>query len=287
MNTRQNNSESLLSTLASITVPLIQLVAVSSLTFSEQVKSANVFVNTDILPLVNISIILVILGLIGALSTLEKQVVFPGNQPGIFSRVFTYLLFKIGIVLPAAQGFSLKERLSVRLLKPIVVFQFLSFSYLLSAFMKIQFLPNEDYHNFSVYFFYALFSISSGLLIFIWLEKYIERRGYVKQEDHFPRLIERLRDTGKLVERRVELKNYAMLQGSNLLFRVKIEKDSEYYILTDFSVNVINGMWKASEAPLEIVNQFAFDSQNTQPTVPTNIATPTTVSNQTTDSSTS
>ena len=101
--------------------------------------------------------------------------------------------------------------------------------------------------------------------MYIWLEKFLERRSYVKPEDYYGRLVDRLRENGKLAEKQVELKNSSILGGGEHLYKVLIEGDTAYYILTDYAVTFIQAMWTEKEAPLEIKNKLLFPSQQIPP----------------------
>ena len=78
--------DSLFSAIASVAAPLIQIIAVLSISLSDQMKLAEFFVKSEYLPLINFLIIFVIASIIGVLIT-RKDSYFGSKDPSTVTRI--------------------------------------------------------------------------------------------------------------------------------------------------------------------------------------------------------
>jgi protein involved in ribonucleotide reduction len=86
------------------------------------------------------------------------------------------------------------------------------------------------------------------------VQEYIRKNNQPKQEDFVPNLLDSLRRHKLLKENPVEVLDQVGIEGAKKLVRVKIETQTEYFLITDFFGFSIEKTWDGENVPEEVRN---------------------------------
>lgn len=237
---KKQTQESLISTLASIAAPLLQLIAVVSISLSEQLRLTKLLIRPDILPLANFFIILLTLASIGVIATWQNNAFAirmskrqPDDQTSIpFNDAKTTLISNLWKVFLFIEIPALVIFLGTLLIDTGDKYQKL--------------LPMLQYVS------YISFMYASGIILFMWLQDFQQTRSRPKIEDFIPNTLNSLRNRGMLNEKQVIISR-SILLNDNTTKLVKAEIGNQEYIFTiDFNGTLIHDIWKEQDAPQNI-----------------------------------
>lgn len=268
---RQESQESFLSTIVSIAAPLIQIVAVTSLSLSDQLKLSNFFAKSEFLPLVNFLVIFTILSIIGHLITKQNNsfllnMTKKGENQQNSNQANTETQNNDTPTNAAFNPANFKdERLEQirHLWIWVYCIQIPSFFIFLITIL-FKFSGFFDFFKpLAQYISYIAFLISSGVISFIWLQDYQRIKHLPREQDFVPNLLESLRIRGLLKEKGVEVTRKRTLQDNitNVL-RIKIGTE-EFIVTTNYSGDIIYSIWRDAKTPAYIKDFIDFTNTTT------------------------
>lgn len=225
---------------ASIAIPLVQLFAVSSVALSNQLKLTSFFVNGDFLPAINVFIIFITLSIIGLMSVRQGNIFFRKNKNNL-------------LINEKEHQINFLSSLVWYLQMPSFILFIFSILFVIKS--------NTNLSSFLQYLFYSIFLVISGIILFFWVQEYIRKNNQPRQEDFVPNLLDSLRRHKLLKENPVEVLDQVGLENGRKLVRVKIETQTEYFLITDFFGFNIEKTWDIKNVP-EVVKNFLDNYNN-------------------------
>lgn len=253
-----SQQENFLGTIASIALPLLQLVAVSSASLSDQIKISAYFLRPELLPIINFLVIFIVLSFIGI--AVLKQNLSPFSTNWGKFRLFFWR--------KTEPNYFRNEKQQQILSLPFVYYllQLPSFITLICLiFLDLNL--TTQVKTFIQYLSYVIFFSSSGIILYYWVQTYFERKKEPRESDFIPLLTESLREVRLLGEDKVEILGIANLDHIRKAVRVKIESKTEYFLIADYYGRAVYNVWDISNAPTwvkEIVENAYRPQRNNQ-----------------------
>lgn len=260
----KNSVADLLGAVVSVAVPLIQLIAVTSIAFQEQLSLSDKLPNgKEVLPLTNLFVTVVVLSIIGYLLSSDwNRYRFVPQKQNLLKRIFSLLPKRVSFILMGENSPTLDndifEKVNLLALRVEVISFFIFYILFLSQGDFTLIRLSQSFFSIGIYFSYFVFYVCSGVIIFASIKKYFEMKQVDKPEHFFSNLVEALRDINILNEDKVVLQTTMLLPQSYSQYLSLISiKDKEYIIISDYTRKIVHGCWEKAKAPLNLVSALA------------------------------